>query len=185
MKKLLKITDGVIMMETLLSLPVYIVMLAGLFWLGESAMTRISLIDGERYLLWTSGNRHNSNNAVIKHIFYFLDETGKITLKASTSSNSNFPTTSSASDWGNITQGQLSGTTKRSEWSWGVAESIRQLNSELSLSETPGKNTENVQGRGGNVMIFSRRAGAAGRIIAKHYSVAFCRSGGLQFARTG
>ena len=163
MKKLLKITDGVIMMETLLSLPIYIVMLAGLFWLGESAMARVSLIDGERYILWTSGNRHNSNNNVIRHIFYFLDATGDITLRASIDNSNNFPNTSSAYNWGNITQGQLTGNTKRSQWSWGAAESIRSMHSELSLSETPGQNEEDLIAKGGNVMIFSRRAGNARR----------------------
>ena len=152
--KLLKNNSGVIMMETLITLPVYLLILAGLFWLGEGSLVRLTLIDGENYTLWAKGNRHESDDVSRSQLFWFLDPDGDITAQAAVKSE-NFSMSKAAFGWGEINTGSLTGKIKRSNWSWGVSDSIKDLQPEPA--ETPGKSYSDSSAQGGNVMILSRR----------------------------
>ena len=70
---LLSREQGVVMMETILSLPIYFVLLAGVFWLGDFCIARLTLNHGQKVRLWESGNRHSSAIVNGNDIFYFMD----------------------------------------------------------------------------------------------------------------
>ena len=50
--------SGVVMMETLLSLPLYLILLAGLFWLGDMVTSRSRLMILDHGNVWAFGVRH-------------------------------------------------------------------------------------------------------------------------------
>ena len=52
--------DGVVMMETLITLPLYLVLLFGLFVLGDYSLMRLKLMSNERVRHWENGLRHSS-----------------------------------------------------------------------------------------------------------------------------
>ena len=127
--KIVKNEHGVIIMETILSLPIYIVMLAGLFWLGEIAMTRIALVNGENFALWEESNRHAAKS--IPDFFSFLSSefssNGEVVTKSGRQVN-HFVPSSAAYSWGKVTQGFSNVSTTRSEWSKAAADSIQMMN---------------------------------------------------------
>jgi len=57
---------GTILLETLLVLPIYMVLLGGIFWIGELAFTRHTLLSADRLAAWSMGNRlaHQSEGQV-------------------------------------------------------------------------------------------------------------------------
>ena len=65
---------GVVMMETILTLPIYLIMLAGLFWLGELCLARMAFSQGENLRLWENGLRHPFSPVAERDLFYFLPE---------------------------------------------------------------------------------------------------------------
>ena len=133
--KIAKQERGVIMMETILSLPIYIIMLAGLFWLGELAMTRIALANGENFALWEESNRHTVKS--IPDFFSFLsydsssNSQGEVVTKADKQAD-HFVSASAAYSWGKVTQGFSTVSTKQSEWSKGAADSAQKIHSAQS-----------------------------------------------------
>ena len=165
--KLFKQTRGLIMMETLITLPIYIVMLAGLFWLGETALVRLVMVDGENFTLWQAGNRHGGSGA--PYIFWFLDNTkdGVMTAKADIKSNS-FTPNSNAYGWGETNSGRLVGRIKRSVWSLGAGEAVRTYFTETSGPEPAGKEFADILGKSGDLKIFSR-AGDGSRAGSSSY----------------
>ena len=163
---------GVILLETLLTLPVYLVMLAGLFWLGELCMARLTLTHAERLRLWEKGNWNDHSEIKEADIFHFLSRgTGNppALVTGESDFSDTFAGTSAANDWGNLVSGRAKELkTRRSEWSWGITEFMRKnLWRDLpGSSEVPGKNPSPMYVRGvdatGNlVMLF--RAGDGGR----------------------
>ena len=148
------------MMETLITLPIYIVFLSGLFWLGDTSISRLALIDGENFTLWNNANRHGTPAG--PYLFWFLDTEGEATAKAGIKSTVGLRPSSESNSWGGITQGHIEGSIKRSGWSWGAAESVRAYYSETETAEPSGKDYLDLLAKGGNVMILSRR-GDGGR----------------------
>ena len=57
--RILRQDSGVVMMETLLSLPIYLILLAGLFWLGDMVTSRSRLMILDHGNVWAFGVRHN------------------------------------------------------------------------------------------------------------------------------
>ena len=159
--KFFKEQSGVIMMETLLTLPFYIVLLAGLFWLGEVSLARLTFVEAENFTLWANGNRHDSAPLALQRFFWSFDPDGDVTIKAGIKSDNFGTPDNSANGWGEINQGNLVGQTKRSNWSWGAADFHRVLYPEISSGETAGKDFEESAARGGNVKILSRSNGGA------------------------
>lgn len=51
-------TSGTILLETLLVLPLYMVLLGGIFWLADLAIARHRLLVADRYAAWTLADRH-------------------------------------------------------------------------------------------------------------------------------
>ena len=141
--KIAKQERGVIMMETILSLPIYIIMLAGLFWLGEIAMTSLALVNGENFALWEESNRHTTKS--IPDFFSFLsydkgsNSQDEVVTKAGKQVDDFVPSTAAYS-WGKVTQGFSTVLTRRSEWSKGVDDGAKMMN------PPPGNNLNNDNG---------------------------------------
>ena len=50
---------GIVLMECILVLPIYLALLGGLFWIGDMGQSRNKIICGEQYYSWNSGMRHS------------------------------------------------------------------------------------------------------------------------------
>ena len=117
--------QGVIMLETLLSLPLYIVMLACLFWLGELCMTRLTLTNAERLRLWEKGNWNDHSEKAETEIFRFLSFgtiVQPVIVTGESDFSNTFAATLSANNWGNLISGYATVNTRRSVWSWGITD---------------------------------------------------------------
>ena len=150
MKKAIINSDrGLVMMETMFALPVYFIMLALLFWLGDMCMTRLALSNSERLRLWESGNWNNSGTTNIGNVFYFL-VSGTTPDRMATSFsdfNSTFATvTTTGLGWGRIQSGRASVNTRASLWSWGISQVM--MNSFPAGTGAPAANSaQPVRGR--------------------------------------
>ena len=125
------------MMETLLSLPLYLVMLAGLFWLGELCVARLTLTHAERMRLWEQGNRNDHTEKPETEIFGFLayGTTNRPVLVTGESAFApSFSADLAANSWGSMISGSATIKTRRSEWSWGIVKSVKNLWSEAANS---------------------------------------------------
>ena len=155
---------GVIMMETILSLPIYIILLACVFYLGELCLSRLTLTHGERLRLWESGLRHSPTPVADRDIFYFSNLGNTFINTSSFSTVNSFSSTSSSNGWGQIRTGKASLQTQRSLWSWGANVSAENTTS-YGSSTTPARNTmlmssrdRDNAGNWSNVQLFSRTA---------------------------
>lgn len=148
-KNIILFDHGVILMETLLTLPVYVVTLVGIFWMGEIALARLALTSGERLSLWEHSNRHLNSILASQDVFYFLPQqtTRRPELITGSSANTNsFPSTLTARNWGKQVRGRMDLYTRRSAWSW---ESTNFINTQLWNENThiAGQNRELMYAR--------------------------------------
>lgn len=113
---------GVVMMETILTLPIYLIMLAGLFWLGELCLARMAFSQGENLRLWENGLRHPFSPVAERDLFYFLPELNSGDEVVTGSGLFRFSRTSPAQSggWGVGISGEASAETNRSDWSFGL-----------------------------------------------------------------
>ena len=54
--------QGSVLMETVLVIPLYLVLLSGVFWLGDLSLLRAKTTFFDRLAAWSSGNRHEKNS---------------------------------------------------------------------------------------------------------------------------
>ena len=161
---LLSKEQGVVMMETVLSLPIYFVLLAGVFWLGDFCIARLALNHGEKVRLWESGNRHSSAMVNGNDIFYFMDNAANAVQNdvladfRGFSTISSFPVQANANRWGQVRAGQANLNVKRSAWSWGVNEGARNIMA-VDNSITPGGSFEAMLST--PVQLYSRTSSTA------------------------
>lgn len=131
MEILKKIKDerGVVMLETILVLPVYLLLLGGLFWLGELCLARLALTHGESLRLWENGTRYSITFVPEGNIFSFLPATGSSTDDAITGrSGFSFTRTNGANTaWGQVVSGRATLNTRRSIWSWGTEAAFHKI----------------------------------------------------------
>ena len=152
---------GVIMMETILSLPIYIILLACVFYLGELCLSRLTLTHGERLRLWESGLRHTGISVAVNDIFYFALPGDTFIGITALSPVTDFRATPSSNGWGEIRTGRASVNTQRSLWSWGTNVSAENAISYGSSTTPPrnllmtSRNRDNT-GNWSNVQLFSR-----------------------------
>ena len=109
------------MMETCVVLPFYLILLAGLFWLGELSMTGLSFAAGENLRLWEEGFRHSFLPVPEKSLFPFLSG-GSADNMASQGSAFSFIRSGDAQSetWGSTVTGKSTMKLRRSEWSYNV-----------------------------------------------------------------
>lgn len=56
--------NGSVLMETVLVLPLLMVLLGGVMWLGQIQLNRVRLVEADRYVAWQRANRHLGVNNV-------------------------------------------------------------------------------------------------------------------------
>lgn len=137
---------GTVMLETVLTLPVYLIMLAGLFWLGELCVARLAFTSGENLRLWEQGLRHPFTPVPERSVFSFLPTLSSTDQLVTGSGNFNFSRTSppQTGGWGIGIAGTASMLTRRSDWSWAVNQgALNALGSQMNVSQTnlPVRNT--------------------------------------------
>ena len=110
------------MMETILTTPLYLIALAGLFWLGELCMARLTFTQGENLRLWENGLRHPFTSVAERQLFAFLPAQSKRGEVVTGSGLFSFTRTSppQTGGWGIGISGGSSMETKRSDWSLGA-----------------------------------------------------------------
>lgn len=68
MKRAFDTDRGSILMETVLVIPLYLVVLSGIFWVGDLALLRSKSTFFDRFAAWSSGNRFaNASQSGIKN----------------------------------------------------------------------------------------------------------------------
>jgi hypothetical protein len=72
---------GSILMETIMVLPLYVVMIGGIFWVGELCLAKNKLVMADRYAAWNAGNRHRVSKggiqSEIQNTYFRKDEVGE------------------------------------------------------------------------------------------------------------
>ncbi len=76
---------GSILLETVLVLPLWLVAIGGMFWMGDIKLARQKLVMADRYAAWNAGNRHRPDKtgipAEIRQAFFRQAEVGDQTLE--------------------------------------------------------------------------------------------------------
>ena len=70
---------GSILMETVLVIPLYMILLGGIFWIGDLIATRQQLVVAERYVAWNKGLRYDDKGEIdtgTLHKLFFTDAEG-------------------------------------------------------------------------------------------------------------
>lgn len=70
---------GTVLMETVIVIPLYMILLGGIFWIGDLIVTRQQLVVAERYVAWNTGLRYNDKgktDAETIHRLFFTDADG-------------------------------------------------------------------------------------------------------------
>ncbi|MBR7138798.1 MAG: hypothetical protein IKD44_04570 [Lentisphaeria bacterium] len=148
--------EGVVLMETVIALPLYLILLAGLFWLGEVCLAKLSFTSGENLRLWEEDSRHVSSPVQEKTLFPFLASDGRISTTGSLFVfEKSAPSQTTA--WGRKITGKSTMMTRRSDWSWqvnrtalaamGVEEGMPGRNQEISSSDRQILKRSNYSGR--------------------------------------
>ncbi len=52
---------GSVLMETVLAIPLFLVLIGGIFWLGELMLAKHQLAAADRFAAWNAGNRHTND----------------------------------------------------------------------------------------------------------------------------
>ena len=127
------------MMETILTLPIYIILLACVFYLGELCISRLTVTHGERLRLWESGLRHIDDDSVgVSDIFYFSFAGNPMFIQITEfSSVADFSAQNTDDGWGQIRTGKAKAYSQRSQWSWGANVSAENATSYGSSTTPP------------------------------------------------
>ena len=112
-------------METVLAIPIYMIMLGGIFWIGELTVTRQQLLISDRYVAWNKGLRYDDRGqtgADDIHQLFFSDKNG-------VKSQDHQPSVRSAAieadyDWSHIVNGQVSVEAKMPDWVYAMINSM-------------------------------------------------------------
>jgi hypothetical protein len=104
-------------METVIVIPLYMILLGGIFWIGDLIVTRQQLVVAERYVAWNTGLRYadkGQTDAGTLHRLFFADADG-------TPNPWHRPTASDgkidkAYDWSHAASGQVKLSVNLPDW---------------------------------------------------------------------
>ena len=108
---------GTVLLETVLVIPLFMIMLGGIFWIGDLAVTRQQLLIADRYVAWNKGLRYDDRGqtgAGILHQLFFSDKEG-------IPSADHQPSVDSAEiqavyDWSQVANGQVGMKVRMPDW---------------------------------------------------------------------
>lgn len=114
--------SGVVLLETVLTMPFYMLMTACLFWVADLCLTHTVLVSGEHLRIWERGTRHlNGTVTPGDEVFSFLAK-GTSERHEFQTGQSDFMDSSisveQAGSWGKKTTGHATVKVRRSGWSW-------------------------------------------------------------------
>ena len=109
--------QGSILMETVIAIPLYMIMLGGILWIGDLIVTRQQLVIADRYVAWNKGLRYDDRgqtDAGTVHRLFFSEANGS-------PSQYHRPTSSDgkidqAYDWSHKASGQVRLDMRMPEW---------------------------------------------------------------------
>ncbi len=71
---------GSVLMETVIAIPLFLVLIGGMFWLGELMLAKHKLVASDRFAAWNAGNRHGNGtggiDAKLKENMFATDQVG-------------------------------------------------------------------------------------------------------------
>lgn len=108
---------GSILLETVLVIPLYMILLGGIFWIGDLILARQQLVIADRYIAWNKGMRHSEKGKTDEgtvHRLFFTDADGAL-------SRYHRPTASDRRidevfDWSHKASGQVRLDMRMPEW---------------------------------------------------------------------
>lgn len=71
--------SGSVLMETVLVIPLYMIVLGGILWIGDLMVTRQQLVIADRYVAWNRGMRHDDKGQIdagTVHQLFFAEANG-------------------------------------------------------------------------------------------------------------
>jgi len=109
--------QGSILMETLLVIPLFMILLGGTFWIGELMIARQKLVICDRYIAWNKGLRYDDKGAIdagtVRHLF-FTEPNGTVLKNHRVTSSSGAITKDF--DWSHAAEGQAKIDVKMPDW---------------------------------------------------------------------
>ncbi len=99
--------SGSIMLETVIAIPLFMILLGGTFWIGELMIARQKLVICDRYIAWNKGLRYDDSGEIdagtVHHLF-FIEPDGTILNNQRVTSSSG--TIAHNFDWSHASEGQ-------------------------------------------------------------------------------
>ncbi len=109
--------SGSILMETVLVIPLYMIMLGGIFWIGELMIARQKLVIADRYIAWNKGLRYDDKGQIdsgtIRKLYF--SEPGGAPLENQRVTSS-VGTIADTFDWSHAAEGQAKLDIEMPDW---------------------------------------------------------------------
>ena len=104
-------------METVIAIPLFMIMLGGIFWIGDLTVTRQQLLIADRYVAWNKGLRYDDKGKIDTqpiHRLFFSDKDG-------IPSSEHVPTASESSivsdyEWAHVACGRVGVRVSMPDW---------------------------------------------------------------------
>lgn len=108
---------GSVLLETVIAIPLYMILLGGIFWIGDLMVTRQQLVIADRYVAWNKGLRYDDRGQIdagTVHRLFFAEANGS-------PSQYHTPKTSDGKidktcDWSHVASGQVRLDMRMPEW---------------------------------------------------------------------
>jgi hypothetical protein len=159
-------------METVIAIPLFMIMLGGIFWIGDLTVTRQRLVAADRYVAWNSGLRYDDRGGVAAsdiHRLFLSDKSGVL-------SQDHTPTVRSAQiqavyDWSQAANGQVSARVRMPDWVYAMINAMRIHTGQgrwmSNVTEVYGRERNGLR----HVVLMRTRAEAQAGYIRNRYGV--------------
>lgn len=135
---------GSILMETILAIPLFMILLGGIFWIGELMIARQKLVIADRYIAWNKGLRYPDKGAIdsgtIRRLYF--SEPGGAPLQNHTLTSASGQI-EKVFDWSHAASGQAKLNLKMPDWTRFMFNSAQIMYN----SGVPEEQAMNMQGR--------------------------------------
>ena len=163
---------GAVLLETILAIPLLIIMLGGIFWIGDLTLTRQQLMIADRYVAWNRGVRYDDRgqtDAGVIHQLFFSDRFG-------IPSQYHTPILCSAAiqdeyDWSHVANGKVCMKVQMPDWVYSMihAANIQFNRGDWMKNDVKVKGREQVSER--HVILMRTKREAASDFIRNKYGV--------------
>jgi len=137
---------GTVLMETIIAIPLFMILLSGIFWIGDLLVTRQKLLIADRYVAWNKGLRYGDSGQTGSddiHRLFFSDRNG---IPSETHKPDDpYAAVTADYDWSHVAQGQVSVKVTMPDWVESMINSQRALYDSAKM-----ENAVDLRGRGQN-----------------------------------